>query len=243
MMKLPFIVDFHTHCLPQMDDGAVDTAESLAMLERTVEQGIHAVVATPHFYACEEQSTEDFLHRREQRLQQLREAIDTSPSLAGNIRMTVGAEVLVQEGISRLPLEQLCIAGTNLLMLELPFSPPPMWLYEELEKIAFDKKLRVLFAHLDRYQPWYTQEQIGELLELPDVWVQLNGCVLQSRRAVSQMTRWLPRKATVVLGSDMHHAEQRGQNLGRAMRHLHGHAVGRGWLDCAAAISRRMMSP
>lgn len=235
-MKTSNIVDFHSHCLPQMDDGAVDMAESLAMLEKALEQGVNTLVATPHFYGRDEQELEAFLSLRNLRLEQLRSAVAASPALVGRVRILAGAEVLVQEGVSRLPLERLCIEGSRRILLELPFSFRPMWLYEELESIAYRQNLRPVMAHLDRYRPWYTREHIADLLELPHVWIQLNGEAIERRRDITRLAKWLPRELPMVFGSDMHHVETRGQVLGHTCRILRKSRQGRLWLQSAQAI-------
>ena len=43
--------DFHSHILPDMDDGSRCAEDSLKMLRMEAEQGVTRVVATPHFYA------------------------------------------------------------------------------------------------------------------------------------------------------------------------------------------------
>lgn len=45
------IIDFHSHILPGIDDGSRDVSMSLELLKESRNQGIGAVVATPHFYA------------------------------------------------------------------------------------------------------------------------------------------------------------------------------------------------
>ncbi|WP_106498480.1 tyrosine-protein phosphatase [Lentibacillus sp. Marseille-P4043] len=42
------MIDIHCHILPGIDDGAKTTAESLAMAQAAVQQGIHTIIATPH---------------------------------------------------------------------------------------------------------------------------------------------------------------------------------------------------
>ncbi|GAB3805709.1 tyrosine-protein phosphatase [Virgibacillus kimchii] len=42
------MIDIHCHILPGVDDGAQTEADSIAMAEAAVEQGIHTIVATPH---------------------------------------------------------------------------------------------------------------------------------------------------------------------------------------------------
>ena len=41
-------VDIHCHILPEVDDGARNLEESLAMLRQEVKQGVAAVILTPH---------------------------------------------------------------------------------------------------------------------------------------------------------------------------------------------------
>lgn len=233
-------IDFHSHCLPGMDDGAATTAEALRLLHQTVKQGVRTVVATPHFYWGEE-TVETFLERRQAAFQTLQEAIAKDSLLAGQIRILPGAEVLLREGISRQPLQALCLAGTDYLMLELPFSPPPEWLYEEIENIVFDQKLRVVFAHVDRYIAWYSRDKIAELLELPEAAMQLNGDALQHRRMIRALYRWLPETDAVLFGSDMHHPDTRPQTLGAAMRCLKHCREGRFWLDASVAFSKQLL--
>ena len=45
------MIDWHSHILPEMDDGSRDTDESIAMLEALKHQGVDTVIATPHFHA------------------------------------------------------------------------------------------------------------------------------------------------------------------------------------------------
>ena len=48
------MIDFHTHILPEMDDGSESVEESIQMLELSAGQGVKWMVATPHFYADRE---------------------------------------------------------------------------------------------------------------------------------------------------------------------------------------------
>ena len=55
--------DWHSHILPNVDDGSRDVAESLKLLEMLAEQGVGKVIATPHFIADNE-SVSAFIKRR-----------------------------------------------------------------------------------------------------------------------------------------------------------------------------------
>ena len=58
------MVDFHSHILPGIDDGAQNLAMSKKMLEMEAKSGIETIVATPHFYLSN-QTLRDFLLKRE----------------------------------------------------------------------------------------------------------------------------------------------------------------------------------
>ena len=49
------LIDFHSHFLPQIDDGSRSIEESVKILDIMAKGGIDSIVATPHFY-CTEQS-------------------------------------------------------------------------------------------------------------------------------------------------------------------------------------------
>ncbi len=223
-------IDFHAHCLPGMDDGAADIHESLQMLRDSVAQGISTVAATSHFCPGEE-SVSDFLQRRQVALEQLLSARDKDPALAGNVRIIPGAEVLVREGVSRLDLRPLCLQNSDILLLELPFAAPPVWLYEELENIVFEQNVRIMLAHVDRYMSWYSSEKLGYLMDSPGLIVQLTGDNIISRRAFRLLGRWLPETNRLVLGSDMHDCENRVQNLQTVCNRLRRSRLGRQWLS------------
>ena len=227
-------VDCHSHCLPAMDDGAKTAEQAVEMLAQSRRQGVDTVWATPHFYVGTE-TVEQFLQRRKDSVATL------SPHLTQeHPHLMMGAEVLLRRGISRLDLRPLCIEGTDCLLLELPFAPPPSWLYEEVESIILGQKVRVILAHVDRYQPWYSRWQIQELADLPDVVMQLNGQVFLHGRDFRRLRRWLPTEPPVLLGSDMHNTDLRPPVLGQVYSRLQWYPRGRRWLeeteDTAAAL-------
>ena len=46
----PLLIDLHCHLLPGIDDGAKDLDMTMTMLRKEQEDGVDAVVFTPHFY-------------------------------------------------------------------------------------------------------------------------------------------------------------------------------------------------
>jgi protein-tyrosine phosphatase len=100
-----------------MDDGSKRVQESLELLSMLSAQGVDTVIATPHFYANDE-SVDRFLERRAECYGRLCDALPD-----GVPKMLLGAEVSYYPGISRLEgLSRLCIEGTDILLLEMPFT-------------------------------------------------------------------------------------------------------------------------
>lgn len=234
------MIDFHTHCLPGIDDGAADTDEALALLEDTVRQGIYTVAATPHFYRGE-RTVSEFLARRDEALAALKAVSAERPELAP-LRFLTGAEVLLREGISREDLRPLCLQGTDILLVELPFMAAPYWLTDELEEIVLGQRLTVMFAHVNRYRAWYSTDKIRNLLELPDVIVQLNGEAFDDGAGYRHLRHWLPEPERLVFGSDMHHPKERPQNLQAAEKRMSRDRAGRAWLQLSAACEKEILN-
>ena len=230
------MIDFHSHCLPAMDDGAADVDESVAMLSISAAQGVHTVVATSHFYRSEE-TMDSFLQRRSEAVQRMQGHVPEGMTLV------LGAEVLLQKRISRLDLRPLCIEGTNRLLLELPFMPPENWVYEEIENIALDQRLDIILAHVDRYMPWYSDKRMAAIMDFPGVSVQLNGEAFLDAKTFRALRRWLPQPKRLVLGSDMHHKDRRQPNLEQVCKAMCRKALGRRWLARIEEDSSALLLP
>lgn len=204
------MIDLHSHILPGMDDGSADVEESLWLLDALAGQGVTLVSATPHFYATREYP-EDFLCRRAQSMALL------APHLTAvhpTIRM--GAEVHYFEGMSRAAgLEQLCIEGTSLFLLEMPYGTWTDHMVDEVLALSRTEGMSVVLAHVERYLA-HQPKQLWERLTR-------NGVLLQAN--AESFTRWLGSGRVLrllrdgklqFLGSDCHNRKDRPPHLAQA---------------------------
>lgn len=205
------VIDFHSHVLPGIDDGSRNSKESLGMLQLSASQGIDIMAATSHFYATEDRIT-SFLDRRKYSEDRLRSRMDQEGKCLP--RLIMGSEVAFFTGISRAErLEELTYEGTNLLLLEMPFTKWGKPEIEEVKYIIERRELRVMLAHLERFLmiPG-NKKSIYELMELP-VYVQINAGSFErwsTRRQISKMIR---KKGMIFLGSDCHGIHHRVPDL------------------------------
>ena len=209
--------DFHSHILPGVDDGSRSVKESLKMLSMEADQGIHRVVATPHFYANHD-TPELFLKRREAALACLREGMAAHPELP---EIIPGAEVYYFSGMSESEvLPALTIGGSSFLLLEMPQGPWTQAMYREMEEIYVKRGITPIIAHVDRYiSPFRTQGIPKRLEELP-VLVQANAEFFLNRYTARMALRMLQQENIHLLGSDCHDLTSRKPNLGAALEQI-----------------------
>ncbi len=207
------MVDLHTHILPGMDDGAKTTAESLAMLRLQQEQGVTAVVLTPHFYRDRERA-ERFFRRRGECMERLTAALPDGEALP---RLILGAEVTWMPNLCHWEeLPQLCIGGTKNLLLELPFTPWTDSLVNQLYDLMGRTGITPILAHLERYLRGQRREMVEAVLSL-DLPVQLSSDVLLHAMTRGSALRLLKSGRAHLLASDCHGTERRKPTLGPAM--------------------------
>lgn len=221
------LVDFHTHILPDIDDGSRSVEQSLAMMRREAELGVEQVIATPHFYAGHRRVA-DFLERRRLAEEALRAAMENTQGLP---RLFVGAEVAFFEGISSFEgLRDLAIETTDCIMIEMPMRQWSDRQLQELVEIRQKQKLTPIIAHVERYFPLQgSREIIRRLTELP-VYLQVNAGFFEKITTRGKALRLLREQQIHLIGSDCHDLKERVPNLDAAERVI-GRAGLLSWIE------------
>ncbi len=204
------MVDFHSHVLPQMDDGSRNLEESLSLLRMLAEQGVDLAAATPHFYANRE-SPERFLERRAEANEKLKSGM--TPDLP-DVRL--GAEVAYFPGVSRIgELPGLMLEGTDLLLLEMPMERWEQYAVREVLELSCSGTWTVVLAHIERYLAMQRTSVWESLLD-NDVQMQVNASFFLSRRTCGKALRMLRDGRIHWLGSDCHNLTARPPRIGEA---------------------------
>ncbi len=237
------MIDFHTHILPGIDDGSQSIEETEGLLREELRQGVEQVVATPHFYA-NRMSVEQFLDRRAKSIQLLEERIaNLQEEKLSELKLRYGAEVYFFTGMSRAEkLPQLCITGTNLILIEMPFEPWTEDHLREIRHIIKERELRVVLAHVERYPEFQRKKAVFEaVLDLPLI-LQLNaGSFLKSRTKRKFCLKLLKEKENVILGTDTHNLSSRPPRLAEA-REVIIDKMGSGRIDLIDTQMRNMLN-
>lgn len=205
------IIDFHSHILPNIDDGSDSVETSLLMIDAMLNQGVDTVVATPHFYAHKDR-IETFLQKRQNAFEALKKSLPNE-----SLNVVVGAEVAYFSGISKAQeITDLTIDKAEVLLLEMPFQVWNEEIIGEVRRLIYSRKLTVMIAHLDRYLEIKGNKPfIKKLLSLPVV-IQLNAGEFLDRKGKRKLFKIIKQQDKVVLGSDCHNMNTRPPILAKA---------------------------
>lgn len=203
------MIDFHSHVLPGIDDGSDCVEESLEMLHTAKNQGVSTMLATPHFYA-QDVSVDHFLEKRKKAYDTLKRCMDDSD--CPDIRL--GAEVCYFRGIGRArEIEKLCIEGTRVIMVELPFRQWDEEVLRDIEELMEKQNVSVMLAHIERFYACQKRKKIWkEVLDLPVIF-QVNAEFFDGRKKRKLIKKLVEENRPIVLGSDCHNTDRRKPNL------------------------------
>ncbi len=219
------MIDFHTHILPHLDDGAKDTAMAKAMLEAEFKQGVTDVLFTPHYYG-RRHSPSQFIEKRDEAWAHLK------PNVPEGLTVHLGAEVHFT-GVNVPDYDELCklvIRNTKYILIEFPFTNK--WTHDLLEKLGdfvYETGYTPIIAHVERYH-----EVLGRpsyLTELIDM-----GCLLQVNASAFEMKKerglvlaMLKRGWIHCIGTDTHDMGIRKPNLLAAKNAMEEAGFGESW--------------
>ena len=204
------MIDFHSHIMPGIDDGARDVNMSLEMLRRSKLYGVDTIVSTSHCY-LDRISPKQFLEKRSDAYNILKHAAKEAGGELPDI--VLGAEVYWNGHMSELDdLSCLCIGDTNYILIEMPYSDWSDEVFEELYHVI-RRGFKPILAHLDRF--FSKEKYFPELLSL-DVLCQINADSFFESKLRRKILQLFSRDAAHVIGSDMHNITSRPQNIAEA---------------------------
>lgn len=147
------MVDIHCHILPGIDDGAKNLKDSIIMAKHAVSEGIHTIIATPHF----NQSYDNRKPLIETKVIELNQALKEENI---DVEILVGQEPRIYgEILSDYENNKIqTLNNSQYLFIEFPSSQVPRY----TEKLLFDiqmKGLTPIIVHPERN---------AELMERPE---------------------------------------------------------------------------
>lgn len=192
------MIDFHSHILPEIDDGSKSYEESLKMLEEAQNIGFDIVISTSHYAV-------DYYEVPEYKRKELIEDLNLEENVP---EIILGSEIFLTYNIIDLLKEYKAstINGTNYVLIELPLRHRFTNLKNVINALK-ENNYRPIIAHPERYM--FIQNNFKEIYELEELGVlfQCNyGSILGNYgiKAKSTMKKMLKNGLVSFMGSDAH---------------------------------------
>lgn len=198
------MIDFHTHILPGVDDGAASAEESSELLESLSRQGVDTVVLTPHYYG-RRRNVRTFLKEFERAYASLREAY------RGEMRLIRGAECNISTCANSDfgELKALAIGDTNYILTELSFEKK--WtedFWERIDNLLIEGLIPVI-AHTELYPAVRRHREYAVRLTEMGCLLQVNCDSLLDRTKKKILDYFFTNGLVSCLGSDTHNPQTR----------------------------------
>lgn len=193
------MIDFHSHFLPDIDDGAKSVCESVEILSSSYSQGITLCVATPHVTVHKNDEIDTFLSKRAESVKELEAELSKNERRIPKLRY--GAEVMLDNDISEFKdIKKLCIEDTNIMVVELPvltYLPSYSdWIYS-----LSVKGIHLILAHVERYH--YFKHLHDEIEDL-NITYQVNAESLLYLHGRHFTKKLYNSEKNVIISSDVH---------------------------------------
>lgn len=193
------MIDFHTHVLSGLDDGAETFKQSVQMVKDLKNQGINTIVLTPHYYFSD-LSEESFFEYREKILRELKNEVKDL-----NVNFVPACEVYLTKTDSTSNLNSFAIKGTRYIMLELPHRTEfNGHIFDMISDVIDYKGLFPIIAHAERYPAVLSRPEIVNQLINMGCLIQLNTSSLFNNKLRRLAYKMLEYNQVHCLGSDCH---------------------------------------
>ncbi|HEX8269191.1 MAG TPA: CpsB/CapC family capsule biosynthesis tyrosine phosphatase [Flavobacterium sp.] len=198
----PNHIDFHSHLLPGIDDGAKTFDDTKALISDLISFGCEQFITTPHIMGNVWENTPQIIAAK------LAETNKKLTEAGLNIKLRAAAEYLIDSNFVKLVAsERLLTLNDNYVLVEMSYINPPLQLYDVLFDLQVAGYIPVL-AHPERYSFYF--KSFGEYQKLKNA-----GCRFQINllSTVGYYGKWVAQIADRLLqaglidfaGSDVHH--------------------------------------
>lgn len=199
-------IDFHSHLLPGIDDGAKTFDDTVSLIAALRHMGIAHLITTPHVMKnVWDNSRKSILEKHDETNSRLIEK--------GQIQLHVAAEYLMDGNFTELfQREKLLTVKDNYVLVEMSYLNPPIQLYD----ILFDLQVagyKPILAHPERYLFFHSNFSEYEKLKHAGCYFQLNllSVIGYYGTNVAETAKKLLKKGLIdFAGSDVHHQHHIG---------------------------------
>lgn len=205
------MIDFHSHIIPNIDDGAENISTALDMLNISSAEGVSYICATPHFIPEEMEIHRDLYDSLFQ------EIANKNPT---NVKVITGVELYMSLLLPSLWDNKKIwgINDTNYLLIELPLNSYPNYADDVFYELSIRGVITII-AHPERNI--YLQNNPDKMKDLlhKGILFQINCGSLTGKfgeKAMNTSHNLVQRNMVHLLGSDAHGSDSRTPKVRKA---------------------------
>ena len=196
------MIDFHTHILPNIDDGSRSIDETFNLIKEAKNAGFEGIISTSHYienyYETDKPEREVWINAIYENLQA--KNIDIKLYLGNEIYLSENLIKLLEEGKAS------TINDTSYVLFEMPLNEEPLNLYDVVYQMIHYKLVPIL-AHPERYS--YIQrepELVYDLIQKGALMQSNYGSIIgqYGEKAQIIVKKLLQNNLVHFLGSDVH---------------------------------------
>lgn len=209
------MIDFHSHIIPNVDDGSKSLEETFKMFEEAEKAGFKAIISTSHYI---ENAYESNMAERKVWINALQEGINKKNI---NLKLYLGNEVYFSENIVDLLKKGIVatINETNYVLFEFPLNTKPMNIYDVVYDMLGNGYTPIL-AHPERYS--FVQKQPSLIFDLIEAGVLMQANYLSilgwyGEKAKIIVKKFFENNYIHLLGSDVHKPDTIYPNIPQAL--------------------------
>jgi len=169
------LVDFHSHLVPGVDDGARDLAEAVRAVETLAAEGVRHILTTPHLDASVIARSELFERQQREVEEAWFQVVDACVDREPKMSFHLGREILLDTASPELSDPRVRLNGGPYVLVEFPRLSLPVGSEDVLGYVS-GLGHRPIVAHVERYL------YQGDPLHLWEEWRHC-GAVLQVNAA------------------------------------------------------------
>lgn len=195
------MIDFHSHILPNIDDGSRSLNETIHILKEAKKAGFTKIISTSHYIDGYYEADEE---QRTKLINEIREKFQ-------GIELYLGNEIYITNQMTELISEKKAstINNSKYVLFELPMNTKAMDVKEVVFRLM-EKGYVPIIAHPERYK--YVKEDIEYVRELADMGVLFqsnygSSIGMYGKKAQKTQKKLLQEGLIQFFGTDVHTVE------------------------------------
>lgn len=211
-------IDMHCHIIPHVDDGARSSRQAVKMISIAYENGIRAMIATPHYEVGRYDDNKEEIKKNFEKVKNLvkMQYPDFKLYLGNEVFFSYGVVENLDEG------NIYTMAGSNYVLVE--FSPNDKYDYirKSLNEIINGGYTPIL-AHAERYEEVISSYKNVEKLVDAGAYIQINARTIAGNMGIGirrKVLKLIKNDLVHFIGTDTHSDGKRSPDLSGCLKYL-----------------------